>query len=184
MNVIVSGIPLLTIGTSVAIQADQKILVAGYVVLSSGATPFFVARYNTNGTLDTTFQDGSAQPGVIVDASSDSTSGPFLIIQPDQKILVGIANLDGVSNQNYPQIIRYNHDATVDLSFNGSGRTSAFFDGTNSITNSLIGLQSDGKIVSAGGVSPISFNPFGFAVVRFTILAYSIQRLVRQMATY
>ena len=42
--------------TSIAVQADGKIVVAGYTIKNSG-TDFAIARYNSDGSLDTSFNE-------------------------------------------------------------------------------------------------------------------------------
>ena len=83
---------------SVAIQTDGKIVVGGtYNLNSSAAVSFALARYTTNGTLDTSF--GSAGNGLILTdliASPDEEIGQSLAIQTDGKILLG--GYGGVNN--------------------------------------------------------------------------------------
>ncbi len=84
--------------TSVAIQSDGKIVVAGAcssggTFSSNGATKFCVARYNTNGTLDTTGFNATAP--VVADRGkrmiafdSDYDGANAVFIQPDNKIVL------------------------------------------------------------------------------------------------
>ena len=60
----------------VELQPDGKILVAG-------GDGFSLARYNSNGTIDTTFGNN----GIVQQSGTDSAFG--IIVQPDGKILVG-----------------------------------------------------------------------------------------------
>jgi len=77
---------------SLAIQPDGKILVAGYTY-TVGYSDFALARYNTNGTLDTTFNSSGI---IITDIGSSSYDyGKALIVQDDGKILMA-----GTSNYN------------------------------------------------------------------------------------
>jgi uncharacterized delta-60 repeat protein len=53
------------LGQSVVVQADGKIIVAGYGDFGFGAEDFELVRYNANGTLDTTFDgDGKVKTDV------------------------------------------------------------------------------------------------------------------------
>src|SRR5262249_5671449 len=72
--------------SSVAIQADGKIVVAG-VSTRGGAfgNDFLVARYNTNGTLDSTFGLGGK---VRTDLGSESEFASAVAVQADGKIVV------------------------------------------------------------------------------------------------
>ena len=72
-------------GFSLAIQSDGKILLGGSCQGASNLD-FCIARFNSDGTLDTTF--GSSGK-VIQDISSFYDAGLSLAIQPDGKILLG-----------------------------------------------------------------------------------------------
>src|SRR5947208_10059275 len=107
--------------TSLAIQADGKILVAGsFTTLGGGGTGTFVrnriARLNPDGTLDMTFNPGA----------NDRISA--IALQPDGKILVGgnFTTCGGGGSGTVPRscIARLNPDGTVDMSFDpgASGR--------------------------------------------------------------
>lgn len=69
-------------GTSMKISSDGKILVAG-----TASNNFAIVRYNSNGTLDTTF---GASGKISTDFSNQSSSSCFKIaIQTDGKIIAG-----------------------------------------------------------------------------------------------
>jgi uncharacterized delta-60 repeat protein len=72
-------------GQSFAIQPDGKILLGGACYNGSNGD-FCIARFNSNGTLDTSFGNGGK---VIQDLGSPDDSGRSLVIQPDGKILLG-----------------------------------------------------------------------------------------------
>ncbi len=77
-----------TYGSSLAIQYDGRIVVAGTSILGS-ESQFAVLRYLTDGSLDTTF--GSGDGGTNYDFSPDtshSSSGAKVLVQPDGKLLV------------------------------------------------------------------------------------------------
>jgi len=78
-------------GNSVAIQSDGKIILGGryYNTVNSNSS-FSLARYNVNGSLDTTF--GINGNGFILEDLVPGTMqeiGYSIAIQPDGKILVG-----------------------------------------------------------------------------------------------
>ena len=99
------------VGFSVTLQTDGKILVAGYS--SNGAnTDFSLARYNSDGSLDTSF-DGD---GILTTAiGSGDDAGLSVILQPDGKILVA-GQSDNGSNLDIG-LVRYNTDGSLDLTF-------------------------------------------------------------------
>ena len=75
----------------IALQADGKIVVAGTCSGIDGRIDILVARFNANGTLDTSFGGGSGYVRFDVDDATTSTAEQArgLAIQPDGKIVVG-----------------------------------------------------------------------------------------------
>src|ERR1700682_4632046 len=92
----------------VAIQTDGKIVVAGGVPANNGKSfpSFAVARYQTNGSLDTTFGQGGAV--VILSLFGNFTC---VTIQPDGKIVAAGGN----------DVVRYNSDGSLDSTFGSGG---------------------------------------------------------------
>ncbi|MFN6468265.1 MAG: DUF4347 domain-containing protein [Nostoc sp. SerVER01] len=145
-------------GYSVTLQSDGKIVVAGYTWDNSQSNQpdFALARYNTNGSLDTSFGNGGK---VITNLGQDL--GYKVLVQPDGKtILVGsIGNGDRV-------LVRYNTDGSIDTSFGNGGKVN----GTNGNTAVIL---SDGKIIVAGAAisDPNSYSASGplidFALARY-----------------
>jgi uncharacterized delta-60 repeat protein len=83
-------------GYSVAIQSDGKIVVAGSSNNGSDYD-FALARYTTNGTLDTTFGTG----GKVTTAIGESVDGVYSVaIQSDGKIVVA-GDSDNGSNYDF-----------------------------------------------------------------------------------
>jgi uncharacterized delta-60 repeat protein len=150
-------------GTAVAIDSNDKIVVAGYSN-AGGTYDFAVVRYNVDGTLDTTF---NATGRVLTDFGVGS--GDFAaaaVIQSDGKIVVG--GLSDASGIPYDfALVRYNPNGTLDLTFNATGKVLTDFSGSGSYdTLQALAIQSDGKIVAAGG-SQANGNP-SFALARYT----------------
>ncbi|MBL8398028.1 MAG: DUF4347 domain-containing protein, partial [Candidatus Accumulibacter sp.] len=128
---------------SVLIQSDGKIVVTGSA-LNGASYDYAAVRYNTNGSLDTTFSgDGKVTTSFNTnnDVSRDS------VLQSDGKIvLVGSSNT--VSSDDF-SIVRYNADGTLDTTFSGDGLQTVAFGGTLDVAHT-VALQADGKIVLAG----------------------------------
>jgi uncharacterized delta-60 repeat protein len=107
------GTTFLEAAESVKIQADGKIVVAGYTFVGS-RSEFALVRYNSDGTLDSTFGTGGK---VLTDAGSANDTVTGLEIQPDGKILVvGTSSGTGVSPADIV-LVRYNSDGSLDTSF-------------------------------------------------------------------
>ncbi len=138
----------------VAIQADGKILLAGYQGGSGGFGNMLVVRLKPNGTLDNSFGTGGMFTLYLKGKHSECRQ---LAIQPDGKIVAGgsIDTLLFFSSLRYDfAAIRLNVNGTLDNSF-GSGGIVREDKGTVDISNATA-LLSDGRIV-LGGMS----NYFG-----------------------
>jgi uncharacterized delta-60 repeat protein len=139
-------------GTSVAIQSDGKILVAGYA--SNGTdVDLALARYNTDGTLDNSFSaDGKAN----TDFGAGDDYGTSVAIQSDGMILVA-----GSSNGDFA-LARYNMDGSLDNSFSVDGKVTTDF-GTGDDYGESVAIQPDGKILVAGSASNGTDKDFALA---------------------
>jgi len=149
---------------ALAIQSDGKIVVAG---LASNGTndDFALARYNTNGTLDNTF-DGDGK--LTTDFSSGIDRGFGVTIQSDGKIVVAGFVRIGTNNDDFA-LARYNTDGTLDNTFDGDGKLTTAIGSTNDQAYA-IALQSDGKIVAAGAAQlGSSFDERNFALARYNV---------------
>ncbi len=155
-----SGIATASSGTryhyakAAAIQSDGKILVAGYssAGYSNDANDFTVARFNTNGTLDTSF--GPNNEGIITTPTSTLADYAYAIaVQPDGKIVVGgFCDTNATMSSNYDYVlVRYNSNGTLDSTFgpnhDGIVVTS---NGSNYEYGYALAIQPDGKILLAG----------------------------------
>jgi uncharacterized delta-60 repeat protein len=134
---------------AVAIQSDGKILAAGSTRTNNtdGNTDFALARYNLDGTLDTTFGLGGK---VATEFSNvlDVEEARGIALQSDGKIVV--AGHRATQQGDSFALARYNLDGTLDASF-GGGLVSTTFLGFDQAF--AVGIQQDGKIVAAGSAS-------------------------------
>lgn len=126
------------IGTSAAIQADGKILIGGYVGIAGGGYTFGIARYNSNGSLDTGFGSGGT---VVVDFGPNSGFLNALTVQTDGKIVAA-----GNTSSSFA-LVRLNPNGSLDTTFSGDGyvTTEASAGGIN-----LDVAMQGTKIVTAG----------------------------------
>lgn len=100
--------------SALALQADGKLVVAGYVTM---APEYSIAllRYNPDGTLDTAFgENGKVTTG-------DSNVATALALQPDGKIVVAGGARISARETNFA-LIRYNSDGSLDSSFGEGGK--------------------------------------------------------------
>jgi uncharacterized delta-60 repeat protein len=129
---------------AVAIQPDGKIVAAGFTDLGGNNFAFAIARYNSNGSLDATF-DGDGKLVQDITSVYDMVTG--VAIQPDGKIIAaGYAN--GGSGTDFATI-RYTANGSVDTSFGTGGIARTDIDGGIDGGSEVL-LFSSGKIVVAG----------------------------------
>ena len=144
--------------TSVAIQADGKIVVGGYSG-TEGSYNWAIARYNTDGSLDGSF-NGSGEEINHFGTSQSYIEG--LAIQGDGKIAAA-----GSTSSSFA-LARYNPDGSLDASFNGSGQVTTGFGSAFGTSAALgVAVQPDGKIVAAGEVNSHAKNNKDVAAVRY-----------------
>jgi uncharacterized delta-60 repeat protein len=120
---------------ALALQTDGKILVGGNFTSITGAPRTRIARLNSDGTNDTTFN--------VANGTTDNTVNA-LTVQADGKILVG-GNFTTIVGTARNYIARLNADGTLDATFNPNA---------NQVVNTLA-LQADGKILLGGSFTTI-----------------------------
>ncbi len=141
--------------TAVAVQRDGKIVVAGVARLADLELDFGLVRYNSDGSLDSTFGVG----GISVTDFGDVEQPVGLAIQPDDKIVVAGNGNNGLI------LARYEPDGTLDSTFLG-GAATAGLDGGHRAEDLV--LQQDGRIVVAGSFAAEGADSFHeFLVLRF-----------------
>ena len=130
--------PTFTIGTganakinAIALQPDGKVVIVGDFTLFNGAAAPLVARLNTNGTLDATFNVGVGPNNRV----------QSLALQPDGRVLIG-GDFTAVNGLVRNGLARLTTTGSVDVAFDpGVG-----FDGT---VNALA-VRPDGKVFAGG----------------------------------
>jgi uncharacterized delta-60 repeat protein len=157
---------LAAVASSVVVQPDGKIVVAG------GAFPLFtflgdfkVVRYNSDGSLDSSFGEG----GIVTTTFPEGSYAFDVALQPDGKIIAaGTVFVDfnpGESSNTDFALARYNPDGTPDATFGNGGQISTDFLGLEDDAFSVL-IQPDGKIVAVGSANdPATF--YDFAAVRY-----------------
>ena len=138
--------------TGIEVQADGKIVVAG-----TSDNDFFVIRYTSTGTRDTTFSSDGIHTFDLGSSSADVLKG--MKIQSDGKIV-----LAGYGSGNWG-VARLTSTGDMDTTFGGgNGITITDFGGSGDQAHDLV-IASDGKIL-VGGYTNASGTDF--AVARYT----------------
>jgi uncharacterized delta-60 repeat protein len=123
------------IGTALALQPDGKFLIAGYSANGTDVD-FALARYDTNGVLDTTF-DGDGKVTTPIGLSQDMAMAMGL--QSDGKIILA-GNAIIVGRQEFVAL-RYHANGDRDTSYGVNGN--AFVDFNDRANNNLFALAMD-----------------------------------------
>lgn len=127
------------------IQNDDKIVVAGTIEIN-GSRDFIVARFNNDGSTDTSFSsDGfvTNNVGLFHDYCYTMT------IENSGNILIaGATRMTQQANANFT-ILRYTNNGELDTTFNNNGIVITQLANSETIINSIM-LQTDGKIIALG----------------------------------
>jgi uncharacterized delta-60 repeat protein len=119
-------------------------------------------RYETNGTLDSTFGSGGK---ATIDFFGDLDLGNAIAIQTDGRLVVAGNTSSGSGSSPDFALVRLNADGSLDATFGISGKVNTDFSG-NLDEASDLALQSDGRIVVVGRTFNGSESQFG--VVRYS----------------
>lgn len=132
------------------IQSDGKLVAVGY----NGLVPFILIRYNSDGTIDSSFGSGGK---IILGSASGAITPHSLAIQQDGKLVAGGSKLVG-SYVDFG-LMRFNANGTTDTAFGNNGIVTTGFDGGDTAWD--VAIQPDGKIVAGGQ------GDSGFALARY-----------------
>ncbi|HZS16901.1 MAG TPA: delta-60 repeat domain-containing protein [Candidatus Udaeobacter sp.] len=148
---------------SAALQRDGRIVAAGFATgQNGGAQNFAVARYTSNGILDTTFSgDGKTQ----IDFGTCCQSANKVLLQSDGKI-VAVGGSNGESSEDDFLLVRLNPRGALDRTFGTDGKVRTSFGDLNGGANGAL-LQPDGKIVAVGFQATFSNQWSNLALARY-----------------
>lgn len=163
----ISGTGSLDTAGAMALQADQRILLAGSSLRVSSDSDFALVRYNPDGSLDTGFGTGGK---VTIDVAGleKFDTGTDVAVQPDGKIvMVGTSTIATSPSVNRDfGIVRLDPDGTLDGSFGSGGRVSLDITGLGRDDKAFaVAIQEDGKILIGGQTRPFG-GGVDFALAR------------------
>jgi uncharacterized delta-60 repeat protein len=143
--------------TSVAVQSDGRIVVAGYTYNSTSDSQFALARYNSDGSPDTSFGTAGHVTATFGGTYEQASS---VVVQSDGRIVVGgFTNAGGISQF---ALARYTSDGNPDATFGTAGQVTTDFHSVNTGISSLA-VQADGRIVAAGFALLAGHDEFALA---------------------
>jgi uncharacterized delta-60 repeat protein len=164
------------IANAVALGLNNAIVVVGSSGDSAECDPFSdacvfaVARYNADGSPDTSFDvDGRLTTQFGDDGGLEVSQATGVVVQPDGRIVVAGSFAVFDSGAFDFALARYNADGSLDDSFGGDGKVTTGFADDSSDTARALVLQPDGKLVVAGSStsSDIPFIGSVFALARY-----------------
>jgi uncharacterized delta-60 repeat protein len=140
----------------VALLANDMIVVAG-----TSAGNFAVARYHSDGSLDTSFDSD----GKITTNLGGTELGGSVVVRPDGRIVVaGTSVRPGTLERDFA-LVSYTASGQLDAGFGAAGQVITNLGGDDSIGD--VAIQPDGKIVVAGGSFDFTTSIQYFALVRY-----------------
>jgi uncharacterized delta-60 repeat protein len=143
-----SSSALVSEAKAIALQADGKVVVAGYRVDSSNHRDFAVARLSFShdvtgfyyGVLDSSFGNNGV---TATDLGTDDDEANAVAIQSDGKIVLAGQTSDSIA------AVRYDSNGAIDTSFGVNGKVTTKVGNSINHGNGVV-VQSDGKIVVTG----------------------------------
>jgi len=143
--------------TAVTVDSQDRVIVAGYT--NDGTNiKIAVARLNSSGVLDTSF-DSDGKQTIVVGAGGAKAQG-LAIDSQGRIVLAGSTN---VGPHDDFAIVRLTASGALDLSFDGDGKQIFDIGGSNSTASSLA-IDSQDRIIAAG--QSYNGSHYGFAVAR------------------
>ena len=155
-------------GQAVAIQTDGKIVVAGPAsnIDGSNRANFTLVRYNTDGSLDSTFGPGGGGIAVTLNTGNDVAFAVAI------QAVTGKIAVAGSSGSDFA-VALFNADGTLDTTFGPTGTKPGMVITSISTRSDVargVAFQADGKIVVVGFSNDPNNtgtdNNFDFALVR------------------
>lgn len=150
--------------TSVAAQADGKILAAGAVSDGPGENSFGLVRYQSNGNLDANFGAGGK---VITNFLNAAASISDIAVQANGFIVVVGPLIENGQNASDFAIARYTTNGSLDASFGIGGKVITDFSANSNDIPYAVAIQADGKIVVAGSSTAGAAGSNDMALARY-----------------
>ena len=160
--------------SGIALQPDGKIVAAGH----SGE--FAVARYNPDGTLDTTFSGDGLQTVDV--GASESSAWDVAVDSLGRLILVGVARTSDAINFMDSAVARLASDGSLDTTFGYNGVYTLDLSGEGLERVAAVAPLPDGGFTLTGNSSYIGSPPPVLVARRFTESGDPVQGFNRSRA--
>jgi uncharacterized delta-60 repeat protein len=143
-------------GNAIAIDGTGRIIVAG-----NSFFDFALARYNSDGSLDNTFDNDGRQTTDFGSGSVSCDFGNAVTVDAIGRIVVG-GQVELTCSSNYDfALARYNSDGSLDTTFSDDGQQTTDIGSGGLDQGNAVAIDGLGRIVVAG------FSESDFAVARY-----------------
>jgi len=151
-----------TICSSIAVQADGKIVGGGVIAASNASSGQFpgVWRYNSDGSVDDTF-NGTGYNNTGFSTGSATGKAEEVFIDAEGRILAAI-----IGNAQLG-VFRYATDGVLDTSYSADGRAEMPVGYTPFNEDLGAVMDADGSVTVAALVGTSAFDPYFMALARF-----------------
>lgn len=127
---------------AMALQPDGKIIIGGNFTAFNGANRHGIARLNSDGSVDTTFNPGTGADGQVL----------ALALQANGQIVIA-GSFSTVNGINLASVARLNADGSVDATFNPGT-------GPDGVVNAVV-VDPFGRVVIGGDFDTVSGSKYG-----------------------
>ena len=145
---------------AVALQDDDKIVAAGFALVSSSNRDVAIARYTSAGALDGGF-DGDGKLTLDFGSAGGIDEATAVAIDADDRIVVAGSTADGGASSLL--VFRLTANGTLDPTFNGGSGSIGVSFGEGESYATALAIEPDGSILVAGNWSVGSVTRFGVA---------------------
>ncbi|MGA2869111.1 MAG: Calx-beta domain-containing protein, partial [Verrucomicrobiota bacterium] len=127
---------------AMVLQPDGRIIIGGNFTAFNGANRQHIARLNTDGSVDTTFNPGTGVNGQILSIALE-TNGQIVVA----------GDFTAVDGTNINSVARLNANGSLDASFNPGA-------GPNGVVNAVV-VDALGRVIIGGDFDSVDGNNFG-----------------------
>jgi uncharacterized delta-60 repeat protein len=151
--------------TSVIVDNNGKIYVGGISDNGSGSRHMRITRYNANGVLDSSYNNGTGSLLLLFGNSPDDVLSKIKLQQDGSVVACGFTNLNSTASD--IALVRILTNGTLDITFGNSGLVQVDISNSSDAAN-FLAIQNDGKIITVGYSTSVS-GPFNnsYTCLRF-----------------
>ncbi|MEJ6020725.1 calcium-binding protein [Ramlibacter sp. PS4R-6] len=148
----------------IAVQPDDKLVVAGWMVKNDGNLQFGLARYNTDGSLDSSFGSN----GIVITAFAVDDRVRSIDFTSTGKIIAGgQTQSDFTGGSRDFVLVRYNSDGTLDNTFGTAGKATLSLGSGSAEVISTVQVLGDDSILAWGTTQNTSTGATSVVLAHF-----------------